>query len=173
MYALVAHQGQILSAFLWITKHTAHVTSGGERLWCITPVSERLGDRQCRPWNRTPCWNNTQPCQEDPHPPASEKTKRDLMDNNRMCFPFSVMNTRLILSAFGLYNEQNKPGGETESEGGLNKRGIEWTASPNTNKPVFVVRKTAIHTSNSTRKRTKNSKRRTVLMKSVRHTLLL
>lgn len=151
--------------------------------WCITAVSERLGDRQCRPWNLTPRWNNTQPCQEDPHPPASEKTKRDLTDNNRMCFPFSVMNMRLILSAFGLYNEQNKPGGETESEGGpgLNKRGIEWTGSPNTNRPLFVVRN---HTSKSTRKRSEKFKEKnkdkmmctshcTDEILSVRHTLLL
>lgn len=66
------------------------------------------------------------------------------------CWTRRMMNMRLILSAFCLYNEQNKPQREWGRTRAQWKR--YWTllselAAHTANRPRFVVKKTEIHTS--------------------------
>lgn len=66
------------------------------------------------------------------------------------CWTRHTMNMRLILSAFALYNEQNKPQRERGRTGAQWKRywpRLSELAAHTANKRRFVVKKTEIHTS--------------------------
>lgn len=78
------------------------------------------------------------------------------------CWTRRTMNMRLILSAFDLYNEQNKPQRERGRTRAQWKR--YWTllselAAHTANRPRFVVKKTEIHTSYPMKKQAKRKNR--------------